>query len=67
MYQSSDVLAYFNGVCSFLETVVQHASHQKEETIYCLCLNNVRLSANTWFRVVLWIITLSELSTVRHN
>jgi hypothetical protein len=37
MYQSSDVLAHINGVCAFLETVVQHASHHKEETIYCPC------------------------------
>jgi hypothetical protein len=37
MYQSGDVLAHFKGVCAFLETVVQHASHQKEETIYCPC------------------------------
>jgi hypothetical protein len=36
MYRSSDVLAHFKGVCAFLETVVQHASHQKE-TIYCPC------------------------------
>jgi hypothetical protein len=37
MYQSSDVLAHFKGVCVFLETSVQHASRQKEETIYCPC------------------------------
>jgi hypothetical protein len=44
MYQSSDVLAHFKGVCVFLETVVQHVSHQKEETIYCpykVCKNDV--------------------------
>jgi hypothetical protein len=35
MYQSSDVVAHFKGVCLFLETVVQHTSHQKDETIYC--------------------------------
>jgi hypothetical protein len=37
MYQSCDVLAHFKGVCAFLEIVVQYASHQKEETIYCPC------------------------------
>jgi hypothetical protein len=37
MYQSSDVLAHFKGVCEFLETVVQYASCQKEETIYYPC------------------------------
>jgi hypothetical protein len=37
MYRSSDVLAHLKGVCAFLETVVQHASCQKEETIYCPC------------------------------
>jgi hypothetical protein len=37
MYQSSDVLPHFKGVCAFLETTVQHASCQKEETIYCPC------------------------------
>jgi hypothetical protein len=37
IYQSSDVLAHFKGVCAFFETVVQHASCQKEETIYCPC------------------------------
>jgi hypothetical protein len=31
------VLAHFKGVCAFLETVVEHASRQKEETIYCPC------------------------------
>jgi hypothetical protein len=35
--RSSDVLAHFKGVCAFFETIVQHASHQKEETIYCPC------------------------------
>jgi hypothetical protein len=29
------VLAHFKGVCAFLETTVEHASCQKEETIYC--------------------------------
>jgi hypothetical protein len=37
MYRLSDVLAHFEEVCAFLETVVQHASRQKEETIYCPC------------------------------
>jgi hypothetical protein len=37
MYRSSDVLAHIKGVCAFLEIVVQHASCQKEETIYCPC------------------------------
>jgi hypothetical protein len=37
MYRLSDVLAHFKGVCALLETVVQHASRQKEETIYCPC------------------------------
>jgi hypothetical protein len=46
MYRSSDVLAHFKGVCAFLETTVQHASHQKEETVYypCkVCKNDVML------------------------
>jgi hypothetical protein len=37
MYRLSDVLAHFKGVCVFLKTVVQHASCQKEETIYYPC------------------------------
>jgi hypothetical protein len=37
MYRSGDVLDHFKGVCAFLETVVQHASRQKEEIIYCSC------------------------------
>jgi hypothetical protein len=37
MYRSGDVLAHFKGVCAFLETIVQHTSRQKEETIYCSC------------------------------
>jgi hypothetical protein len=37
MYRSSDVLAHFKGVCAYLEIVAQHASCQKEETIYCPC------------------------------
>jgi hypothetical protein len=43
MYRSSDVLAHFKGLCAFFEMVVQHASHQKEETIYCpynVCKND---------------------------
>jgi hypothetical protein len=44
LYQSGDALAHFKGVSVFLETIVQHATHEKEETIYCpckLCNNNV--------------------------
>jgi hypothetical protein len=44
MYKLGDVLAHFIGVSLFLETVVQHAIHQKEEAIYCpcrICNNNV--------------------------
>jgi hypothetical protein len=44
MYRSSDVVAHFKGVCAFLETSIQHASRQKEETIYCpykVCKNVV--------------------------
>jgi hypothetical protein len=75
MYRSGDVLANFKGVCAFFETAVEHASRPKEETIYChskVCKNAVMfkivwLSMNTWFRVVSWIITLSGLSTMRHN
>jgi hypothetical protein len=37
MYRSGDVLAHFQGVCAFLKTVVQQASHQKEKTICCPC------------------------------
>jgi hypothetical protein len=37
MYRLSDVPAHFKGVCAFLKTVVQHASRQKEEIIYCPC------------------------------
>jgi hypothetical protein len=37
MYRSGDVLAHFRGVCAFLETTIEHTSHQKEETIYCSC------------------------------
>jgi hypothetical protein len=38
------VFPHFKGVCAFLEIVVQHASRQKEDTIYChckVCKNNV--------------------------
>jgi hypothetical protein len=37
MYRSGDVLSHFKGVCAFVETAIQHASRQKEETIYCPC------------------------------
>jgi hypothetical protein len=37
MYRSGDVLAHFQGVCAFLETALQHASCQKEDTIYHPC------------------------------
>jgi hypothetical protein len=72
MYRSSDVLAHFKGVCAFLKIVVQHAPRQKEETIYCpykLCKNNVMFKEREVIRehLVLWIITLSGLSTVRPN
>jgi hypothetical protein len=44
MYESGDVLAHFKGVSIFLETAAQHATHEKEEAIYCpckVCNNNV--------------------------
>jgi hypothetical protein len=44
MYQSGDVLTHFKGVSVFLEAVVQHATREKEEAIYCpckFCNNNV--------------------------
>jgi hypothetical protein len=44
MYQSGDVLAQFKAVSIFLEGASQHATHEKEEAIYCpckLCNNNV--------------------------
>jgi hypothetical protein len=44
MYESGDVLAHFKGVLIFLEADVQHATHEKEEAIYCpcnVCNNNV--------------------------
>jgi hypothetical protein len=37
MYRSGDVLAHFHRVCAFLETALQHASCQKEDTIYYPC------------------------------
>jgi hypothetical protein len=37
MYRFGDALAHFKGVCAFLETTLEHASRQKEETIYCPC------------------------------
>jgi hypothetical protein len=37
MYQSGDVLAHFKGVSIFLEPATQHATHEKEEAIYCTC------------------------------
>jgi hypothetical protein len=36
MYRSSDVLAHFKDVCAFLETVVQHTSHQKKRQYIAL-------------------------------
>jgi hypothetical protein len=44
MYRSGDALAHFKGVCAFLEIALEHASRQKEETIYCpykVCKNFV--------------------------
>jgi hypothetical protein len=37
MYRSGDVLAHFKRVCAFFDTIVELASRQKEETIYCTC------------------------------
>ncbi len=37
MYKLGDVLAHFKGVSIFLEAVVQHATREKKETIYCPC------------------------------
>jgi hypothetical protein len=59
MYQSGDVLAHFKGVSIFLEATTQHA------ITWCICIKIVKLSVNTWFRVVSWIITSSGASTVR--
>jgi hypothetical protein len=44
MYESDDVLALFKGALIFLEAAAQHATHEKEEAIYCpckVCNNNV--------------------------
>jgi hypothetical protein len=44
MYRSGNVLAHFKRVYVFLETVIEHASHKKEDTIYCpfkICKNVV--------------------------
>jgi hypothetical protein len=38
------VLAHFKGVLIFLEAAAQHATHEKEEAIYCpykVCNNNM--------------------------
>jgi hypothetical protein len=35
MYRSGH--AHFKGVCAFLETAIEHASRQKEDTIYYPC------------------------------
>jgi hypothetical protein len=37
MYQLGDVLPHFKRVYAFLETDIEHASHQKEEITYCPC------------------------------
>jgi hypothetical protein len=37
MYKLGDVLAHFKGVSIFLEATAQHATHEKEEAICCLC------------------------------
>jgi hypothetical protein len=37
MYESSDVLAQCKGVSIFLEAAAQHATHGKEDAIYCPC------------------------------
>jgi hypothetical protein len=44
MYESDDVLALFKGASIVLEAAAQHATHEKEEAIYCpckVCNNNV--------------------------
>jgi hypothetical protein len=48
----SDVLAHFKRVCVFLEIVVQHASHEKEKTIYFpkVCKNDVMFKDHKVFR-----------------
>jgi hypothetical protein len=42
MYESNDVLALFKGVSIFLEATAQHATCEKEDTIYrpCKVCNN---------------------------
>jgi hypothetical protein len=73
MYESGNVLAHFKGVPIFLEAATQHATHEKEEAIYCpckVCNNNVTYlykDHEIIRRVVSWIITSSGASTVRHN
>jgi hypothetical protein len=37
VYKSDDVLAHFKGVSIFLEAAAQHATREKEETIYYPC------------------------------
>jgi hypothetical protein len=37
MFESSDVLAHFNGVSIFLEAAAQYATREKKEAIYCPC------------------------------
>jgi hypothetical protein len=44
MYESGDVLAHFKEVSVFLDAIVEHASRQKEDELYCpskVCNNNV--------------------------
>jgi hypothetical protein len=44
MYEPGDVLAHFEGASIFLEATTQHATHEKEDAIYCpckVCNNNV--------------------------
>jgi hypothetical protein len=43
MYKSGDMLAHFKGVSIFLDAAAQHATHEKEEAIYCPCkvCNNI--------------------------
>jgi hypothetical protein len=37
MYELGDVLAHLKGVSIFLEATAQHATHEKEDAIYCPC------------------------------
>jgi hypothetical protein len=37
LYELGDVLAHFKGLSIFLEATAQHATREKEETIYCPC------------------------------